>query len=151
MLLIYYMIDSLLLVSDRCWQLRSPTAMATLSLFSLASLQNRNPMFYHHRHQQQRQLLFVSHLKKKKSGFVCFACSIKQTRFEIRTRFVSFGYCCVISLLESDLLFCRVRKRVKSNEELRSEILEFVASAGLPPGHVPSMKELSAHERFQLS
>ncbi|XP_013611811.1 PREDICTED: cytospin-A isoform X6 [Brassica oleracea var. oleracea] len=98
--------------------------MATLSLFSLASLQNRNPMFYHHRHQQQRQLLFVSHLKKKKSGFVCFACSIKQTR---------------------------VRKRVKSNEELRSEILEFVASAGLPPGHVPSMKELSAHERVDLA
>ena len=47
--------------------------------------------------------------------------------------------------------FCRVRKRVKSNEELRNEILEFVASAGLPPGHVPSMKELTAHERFQLS
>lgn len=46
---------------------------------------------------------------------------------------------------------CRVRKRVKSNEELRNEILEFVASAGLPQGHVPSMKELSAHERFQLS
>ncbi|CDY10381.1 hypothetical protein HID58_089932 [Brassica napus] len=110
--------------NDRCWQLRSPTAMATLSLFSLASLQNRNPMFYHHRHQQQRQLLFVSHLKKKNSGFVCFACSIKQTR---------------------------VRKRVKSNEELRSEILEFVASAGLPPGHVPSMKELSAHERVDLA
>lgn len=47
--------------------------------------------------------------------------------------------------------FGRVRKRVKSNEELRNEILEFVALAGLPPGHVPSMKELSAHQRFQLS
>ncbi|KAL0888722.1 hypothetical protein Bca101_012705 [Brassica carinata] len=96
--------------------------MATLSFFSLASLHNRNPMFYHHRHQQQRKLLFVSHLKKK--DFVCFACSIKQTR---------------------------VRKRVKSNEELRNEILEFVASAGLPQGHVPSMKELSAHERVDLA
>lgn len=96
--------------------------MATLSFFSsLASLQNRNPMFYH----QQPQLLFVPHLKKKKTnGFICFACSIKQTR---------------------------VRKRVKSNEELRNEILEFVALAGLPPGHVPSMKELSAHQRVDLA
>lgn len=98
--------------------------MATLSFFSLASLHNRNPMFYHHH--QQPQLLFVPHLinSKKKNGFVCFACSIKQTR---------------------------VRKRVKSNEELRNEIMEFVASAGLPPGHVPSMKELSARERVDLA
>ncbi|CAG7912115.1 unnamed protein product [Brassica rapa] len=98
--------------------------MATLSFISLASFHNRrNPMFYHHLHQQQPQLLFVSRLQKN-NGFVCFACSIKQTR---------------------------VRKRVKSNEELRSEILEFVASAGLPPGHVPSMKELTAHERVDLA
>ncbi|XP_018446210.1 protein PTST homolog 3, chloroplastic isoform X2 [Raphanus sativus] len=100
--------------------------MATLSFFSsLASLHNRNPMFYH----QQPQLPFVPHLnnlkkKKKKNAFICFACSTKQTR---------------------------VRKRVKSNEELRNEILEFVALAGLPPGHVPSMKELSAHQRVDLA
>ncbi|XP_013668346.2 protein PTST homolog 3, chloroplastic isoform X4 [Brassica napus] len=99
--------------------------MATLSFISLASFHNRrNPMFYHHLHQQQRQLLFVTRLQKKNNSFVCFACSIKQTR---------------------------VRKRVKSNEELRSEILEFVASAGLPPGHVPSMKELTARERVDLA
>ncbi|CAH8379422.1 unnamed protein product [Eruca vesicaria subsp. sativa] len=97
--------------------------MATLSFISLASFHNRNPMFYLHHHQQP-QLLFVPHLKKKKNAFICFACSIKQTR---------------------------VRKRVKSNEELRSEILEFVALAGLPPGHVPSMKELTAHERVDLA
>ncbi|KAG5377455.1 hypothetical protein IGI04_042051 [Brassica rapa subsp. trilocularis] len=99
--------------------------MATLSFISLAPFHNRrNPMFYLHRHQQQRQLLFVSRLQKK-NAFVCFACSsIKQTR---------------------------VRKRVKSNEELRNEILEFVASAGLPPGHVPSMKELTARERVDLA
>ncbi|KAF8088573.1 hypothetical protein N665_0536s0022 [Sinapis alba] len=96
--------------------------MATLSFISLASFHNRNPMFYHHRHQQP-QLLFAPHLKKK-NAFICFACSIKQTR---------------------------VRKRVKSNEELRNEILEFVALAGLPQGHVPSMKELSAHERADLA
>ncbi|KAJ0244002.1 Protein PTST 3 [Hirschfeldia incana] len=98
--------------------------MATLSFISLASFQNRNPMFNFRHHQQPRQLLFVSHSKKKRNGFVCFACSIKQTR---------------------------VRKRVKSNEELRNEIMEFVASAGFPPGHVPSMKELSAHERVDLA
>ncbi|KFK24797.1 hypothetical protein AALP_AA8G026300 [Arabis alpina] len=60
----------------------------------------------------------------KKNGFVCFACSIKQIR---------------------------VRKRVKSNEELRSEIMEFVALTGFPEGHVPSMKELSEHGRVDLA
>jgi hypothetical protein len=40
---------------------------------------------------------------------------------------------------------------VKSNEELRSEIMQFVALAGLPEGHVPSMKELSAHGRVDLA
>ncbi|CAA7034035.1 unnamed protein product [Microthlaspi erraticum] len=100
--------------------------MATL-FFSLASFYNRNSMLHHHLHRhQQPQLLFVSHLKypTKKNDFVCFACSTKQAR---------------------------VRKRVKSNEELRSEIMNFVASAGLPQGHVPSMKELCAHERVDLA
>jgi len=54
----------------------------------------------------------------------------------------------LIGLLELNLN--RVRKRVKSNEELRSEIMQFVALAGLPEGHVPSMKELSAHGRFRF-
>lgn len=64
-------------------------------------------MFYHHLHQQQRQLLFVTRLQKKNNSFVCFACSIKQTRFEIQTRCRSLFLwsCCVISLLEPDLLF----------------------------------------------
>lgn len=44
----------------------------------------------------------------------------------------------------------RVRKRVKSNEELRSEIMEFVALAGFPEGHVPSMKELLENGRFEI-
>ncbi|XP_020879482.1 uncharacterized protein LOC9307103 isoform X2 [Arabidopsis lyrata subsp. lyrata] len=102
--------------------------MATISQipFSLSfpSLEFRKPLLYYHRHHQPQ--LFVSYLNytKKKHSFVCFACSIKQTR---------------------------VRKRVKSNEELRSEIMEFVASAGLPQGHVPSMKELSAHGRVDLA
>ncbi|XP_023636028.1 protein PTST homolog 3, chloroplastic isoform X2 [Capsella rubella] len=101
--------------------------MATIShipfSMSFPSFEFRKPSFYYHRHQQPQ--LFVSYLNStKKHGFVCFACSIKPTR---------------------------VRKRVKSNEELRSEITEFVASAGLPEGHVPSMKELSAHGRVDLA
>lgn len=39
---------------------------------------------------------------------------------------------------------------MKSKEELRSEIMEFVALNGFPEGHVPSMKELSAHGRFGI-
>ncbi|KAL1196631.1 PTST-like protein 3 [Cardamine amara subsp. amara] len=101
--------------------------MATIShvpfYFSFPSLEFRKPSFCYHRHQQPQH--FVSYLNsRKKHDFVCFACSIKQTR---------------------------VRKRVKSNEELRSEIIEFVALAGLPEGHVPSMKELSAHGRVDLA
>ncbi|XP_010490822.1 PREDICTED: uncharacterized protein LOC104768516 isoform X2 [Camelina sativa] len=102
--------------------------MATIALIpfsiSFPSLEFRKPLFYYHRRHQQPQL-FVSYLNStKKQSFVCFACSIKQPR---------------------------VRKRVKSNEELRSEIMEFVASAELPEGHVPSMKELSAHGRVDLA
>ncbi|CAL9228999.1 unnamed protein product [Arabidopsis halleri] len=103
--------------------------MATISQrpFSLSfpSLEFRKPLLYYHRHHQPQ--LFVSYLNytKKKRSFVCFACSIKQTS--------------------------RVRKRVKSDEELRSEIMDFVALAGLPEGHVPSMKELSAHGRVDLA
>lgn len=147
--------------------------MATISQipFSLSfpSLEFRKPLLYYHRHHQPQ--LFVSYLNytKKKHSFVCFACSIKQTRFEISRCFLFllrsvetwrqqkyFGrqfqlLCWLIGLLELNLsVLSRVRKRVKSNEELRSEIMEFVASAGLPQGHVPSMKELSAHRRFQF-
>ncbi|VVB13059.1 unnamed protein product [Arabis nemorensis] len=103
--------------------------MATISPipFSLffPSFHYRNPLVYSRSHRQSQ--LFVSYLNStKKNGFVCFACSIKQT---------------------SD----RVRKRVKSNEELRSEIMEFVALVGFPEGHVPSMKELSEHGRVDLA
>ncbi|XP_024012658.1 protein PTST homolog 3, chloroplastic isoform X2 [Eutrema salsugineum] len=103
--------------------------MATIShvpfSFSFPSFHNRNSLLYYHRHRHQQPQLFVSLLiLTKKNGFVCFASSIKQAR---------------------------VRKRVKSNEELRSEIMEFVALAGLPQGHVPSMKELSAHGRVDLA
>ncbi|XP_010423715.1 PREDICTED: uncharacterized protein LOC104708787 isoform X2 [Camelina sativa] len=102
--------------------------MATIShipfSISFPSLEFRKPLFYYHRRHQQPQLC-VSYLNStKKHSFVCFACSIKQPR---------------------------VRKRVKSNEELRSEIMEFVALAGLPEGHVPTMKELSAHGRVDLA
>ncbi|XP_010452223.1 PREDICTED: uncharacterized protein LOC104734364 isoform X2 [Camelina sativa] len=91
---------------------------------SFPSLEFRKPLLYYHRRNQQPQLC-VSYLNStKKHSFVCFACSIKPPR---------------------------VRKRVKSNEELRSEIMEFVALAGIPEGHVPSMKELSAHGRVDLA
>lgn len=43
------------------------------------------------------------------------------------------------------------RRKVKSNEELCNELLEFVAAAGLPEGHVPSMKELSQNGRDDLA
>ncbi|KAI9153902.1 hypothetical protein LWI28_018187 [Acer negundo] len=43
------------------------------------------------------------------------------------------------------------RRKVKSNEELRDEIREFLCSVGLPDGHVPSMKELSEHGRSDLA
>ncbi|CAN8257266.1 unnamed protein product [Cochlearia groenlandica] len=100
--------------------------MATIpSSFSFTSFYCKNPLLYYHHHQPQVSVSYLNLTKKKKkNGFVCFACSIKQTR---------------------------VRKRVKSNEELRSEIMEVVALAGLPQGHVPSMKELSAHGRVDLA
>lgn len=47
---------------------------------------------------------------------------------------------------------CRVKsgKSVKSNAELYNELQEFVSTAGLPQGHVPSFKELSHHGRLFL-
>ncbi|KAK3226591.1 hypothetical protein Dsin_006453 [Dipteronia sinensis] len=42
-------------------------------------------------------------------------------------------------------------RKVKSNEELRDEIREFLCSVGLPECHVPSMKELSEHGRSDLA
>lgn len=45
----------------------------------------------------------------------------------------------------------RSGRKVKSNEELCNEIREFVATVGLPEGHVPSMKELSQHGRNDLA
>ncbi|XP_050381662.1 protein PTST homolog 3, chloroplastic isoform X2 [Argentina anserina] len=43
------------------------------------------------------------------------------------------------------------RRKAKRNEDLCSELLEFVAAVGLPQGHVPSMKELSQHGRNDLA
>ncbi|KAM5559736.1 protein PTST [Rosa sericea] len=43
------------------------------------------------------------------------------------------------------------RRKVKSNEELCNELVEFIAAVGLPQGHVPSMKELSQNGRNDLA
>ncbi|XP_040372423.1 protein PTST homolog 3, chloroplastic isoform X2 [Rosa chinensis] len=43
------------------------------------------------------------------------------------------------------------RRKVKSNEELCNELMEFIAAVGLPQGHVPSMKELSQNGRNDLA
>ncbi|KAK6942764.1 AMP-activated protein kinase, glycogen-binding domain [Dillenia turbinata] len=45
----------------------------------------------------------------------------------------------------------RAKKKVKSDEELCNDLLEFVASVGLPDGHVPTMNELSRHGRKDLA
>lgn len=37
---------------------------------------------------------------------------------------------------------------MKSNEELRSELREFISALGFPDDHVPSTKELTDHGRF---
>ncbi|XP_010558178.1 PREDICTED: uncharacterized protein LOC104826916 isoform X2 [Tarenaya hassleriana] len=91
------------------------------SLFLSSSI-SRKPFFFHHHHEQQLSASDCN--SRKKHGFICFACSVKQTR---------------------------VRKKVKSNEELRGEIKELIALAGFPEDHVPSMKELSHHGRNDLA
>ncbi|XP_039062911.1 protein PTST homolog 3, chloroplastic-like isoform X2 [Hibiscus syriacus] len=45
----------------------------------------------------------------------------------------------------------RSGRKVKSKEELCTDIREFVAAVGLPDGHVPSLKELSQHGRNDLA
>ncbi|XP_073052568.1 protein PTST homolog 3, chloroplastic-like isoform X2 [Primulina eburnea] len=42
-------------------------------------------------------------------------------------------------------------KKVKSNEDLCSEIREFLSTVGYPEDHVPSMKELAQHGRKDLA
>ncbi|KAM0949637.1 putative AMP-activated kinase, glycogen-binding protein [Dioscorea sansibarensis] len=42
-------------------------------------------------------------------------------------------------------------RAVKSNEELRSELREFMSALGLPDDHVPSTKELTDHGRKDLA
>ncbi|XP_075517371.1 uncharacterized protein LOC142551828 isoform X2 [Primulina tabacum] len=44
-----------------------------------------------------------------------------------------------------------VSKKVKSNEDLCSEIREFLSTVGYPEDHVPSMKELAQHGRKDLA
>ncbi|XP_021847218.1 protein PTST homolog 3, chloroplastic isoform X2 [Spinacia oleracea] len=45
----------------------------------------------------------------------------------------------------------RPSRKLMSDEELRNVLREFVASVGLPEGHVPSIKELSHHGRKELA
>ncbi|XP_010050831.2 LOW QUALITY PROTEIN: protein PTST homolog 3, chloroplastic [Eucalyptus grandis] len=45
----------------------------------------------------------------------------------------------------------RSGRKTKSNAELCSDVKEFLASAGLPEGHVPSVKELLQHGRDDLA
>ncbi|KAL3753979.1 hypothetical protein ACJRO7_001255 [Eucalyptus globulus] len=45
----------------------------------------------------------------------------------------------------------RSGRKTKSNAELCSDVKEFLASAGLPEGHVPSVKELLHHGRDDLA
>ncbi|KAE8731063.1 5'-AMP-activated protein kinase-related, putative isoform 2 [Hibiscus syriacus] len=45
----------------------------------------------------------------------------------------------------------RSGRKVKSNEELCTDIREFVAAVGLPEGHVPSLKQLSQYGRSDLA
>ncbi|XP_031261712.1 protein PTST homolog 3, chloroplastic isoform X2 [Pistacia vera] len=45
----------------------------------------------------------------------------------------------------------RSRRKVKSNEELRNDLREFLSRVGLPNDHVPTMKELSEHGRNDLA
>ncbi|XP_048127531.1 protein PTST homolog 3, chloroplastic [Rhodamnia argentea] len=53
---------------------------------------------------------------------------------------------CVASVKKS-----RSGRKTKSNVELCNDIKEFLASAGLPEGHVPSIKELLQHGRDDLA
>ncbi|XP_021774532.1 uncharacterized protein LOC110738433 isoform X1 [Chenopodium quinoa] len=45
----------------------------------------------------------------------------------------------------------RPSRKLMSDDELRNVLREFVASVGLPEGHVPSVKELSHHGRKDLA
>ncbi|KAJ0088793.1 hypothetical protein Patl1_32193 [Pistacia atlantica] len=45
----------------------------------------------------------------------------------------------------------RSRRKLKSNEELRNDLREFLSRVGLPNDHVPTMKELSEHGRNDLA
>ncbi|XP_010543429.1 PREDICTED: uncharacterized protein LOC104816351 isoform X2 [Tarenaya hassleriana] len=82
----------------------------------------RKPFFFYHHHEQQ--LCASEWSLRKRNRSICFACAVKQTR---------------------------VRKKVKSNEELRGEIMEFIALVGFPEDHVPSIKELLDHGRNDLA
>ncbi|CAI9097964.1 OLC1v1034491C1 [Oldenlandia corymbosa var. corymbosa] len=42
-------------------------------------------------------------------------------------------------------------RKTKSDEDLRNDIKQFLSDVGLPPDHVPSTKELSAHGRQDLA
>ncbi|CAN0881158.1 Protein PTST homolog 3, chloroplastic [Linum grandiflorum] len=53
---------------------------------------------------------------------------------------------CACSLKSS-----RVKRKVKSNEELRDDIKEFLLAVGLPEDHVPSRKELIDNGRIDLA
>ncbi|XP_044502124.1 protein PTST homolog 3, chloroplastic isoform X2 [Mangifera indica] len=54
---------------------------------------------------------------------------------------------CASSLNKSS----RSRRKVKSNEELRNDLREFLSGVGLPNDHVPTMKELLEHGRNDLA
>lgn len=58
---------------------------------------------------------------------------------------------CVFSKLKIPLISlwqCRVRKKVRSNEDLCNDIREFMSEFQFPEDHVPSFKELSEHGRY---
>ncbi|ONH96433.1 hypothetical protein PRUPE_7G128700 [Prunus persica] len=45
----------------------------------------------------------------------------------------------------------KTSRKVKSNEELRNELREFLTAVGLPKDHVPSLKDFSQHGRNDLA
>nr|DAD48838.1 TPA_asm: hypothetical protein HUJ06_018775 [Nelumbo nucifera] len=106
-------------------------------------------------------MAFLCHLS---SFFPCTShelCTFHRSSFVIgqeqRQRQLRWGTHCnpprrvLITISASSSKKPRVGKKVKSNVDLCNELREFVSAAGLPEGHVPSLKELSHHGREDLA
>lgn len=142
---------SLILSSSQCCR-NLPMASFFLSSSTFLPLPSSYKLFLSLHHDYSPHLSFNNFqypLRKHFTFTLCASSLNKSSRFDclkfllfIKKKNINWRFNWVCGW------WFRSRRKVKSNEELRNDLREFLSGVGLPNDHVPTMKELLEHGRL---